>query len=192
MDFCDSNHQMEAIPALREGQDASDERSARNSLESKNASEHNYSNDGTDDSRSVSGSGTFRSLSRKFSRSRSLKKKTQPRVLSPAERDLRLLSDKAALSYHQTRFDKFLGQSGLVLPYLFCIMLLTYSIPIAFLVMEELDPDFAEYGRWVWRYTVILQILITTPMWIAMMQWRKYEALNFDGYCNRTILLTQF
>lgn len=54
-------------------------------------------------------------------------------------------------------------------------MLLTYSISVTFLVLEELDPTFAAYGRWVWRFTVVMQILVTTPMWIAMMQWRKFN-----------------
>lgn len=131
------------------------------------------SNAYTEDFRS---SGTSESLPTRFSKARSLKKKNATRrVLSPAERDLRLLSSKAALSYRQSSFDRLLHESGLVIPYLIIVMLLTYSISVTFLVLEELDPTFTAYGRWVWRFTVLMQILVTTPMWIAMMQWRKFN-----------------
>jgi cellulose synthase/poly-beta-1,6-N-acetylglucosamine synthase-like glycosyltransferase len=107
------------------------------------------------------------------------KVKTQT-PLSPAERDLRLLSTKAAQSFRQTKFDLWLARHHLVLPYLITIMVLSFSIPCVVLYFEEMDPSFAMYGRYVWRVTTGLTILITLPMWIAMMQWRPATPLNGD------------
>lgn len=98
--------------------------------------------------------------------------------LSPAERDLRLLSTKAAQSFKQTKFDLWLARNHLVFPYVTTIMLLSFSVPIVVLVFEELDPEFAEYGRWVWRITTFITIAVTLPMWVAMMQWRPCTPLN--------------
>lgn len=119
-----------------------------------------------------------------FSRSKKGKKgkkiKREKASLSPAERDLRLLSTKAAQSFKQTKFDLWLARSRLVVPYLFVIMLLSFSVPITVLVFEEIDPNFAAYGRWVWRITTGLTLLVTLPMWTAMMQWRPATPLNGD------------
>lgn len=104
-----------------------------------------------------------------------------PRALiSPAERDLRLLSAKAAEAFHQTKFDQWLARKHLVFPYLLTIMCLCYTTPVVILYLEETDENFAEYGRWVWRITIFLTFGLTIPMWIAMMQWRPAVPLNGD------------
>lgn len=93
---------------------------------------------------------------------------------------MRLLSTKAAQSFRQTKFDLWLARNRLVVPYLVLIMVLSFSVPILVLIFEELDPTFASYGRWVWRVTTFMTIVVTVPMWVAMMQWRPATPLNGD------------
>lgn len=101
-------------------------------------------------------------------------------LISPAERDLRLLSAKAAEAFHQTKFDQWLARKHLVLPYIVTIMCMCYTTPIVILYLVESDANFAEYGRWVWRSTIFITFGLTIPMWIAMMQWRPAVPLNGD------------
>lgn len=132
---------------------------------------------------SSTGRSSYFSRSSRHSNSKLAKKKVVPAQrapLSPAERDLRLLSTKAAQSFKQTKFDLWLARNRLVVPYLFIIMVLSFSVPVMVLIFEELDPNFAEYGRWVWRFTTGFTLIVTTPMWIAMMQWRPATPLNGD------------
>lgn len=112
--------------------------------------------------------------------SRGLRKRKDAvkKTISPAERDLRLLSAKAAEAFTQTKFDQWLARKHLVFPYLLTIMCLCYTIPVCILVLEEMDPGFAEYGRWVWRITIFLTFGLTVPMWIAMMQWSKFPFIR--------------
>lgn len=132
---------------------------------------------------SSTGRSSYFSRSSRHSKGKLAKKKLVPAQrapLSPAERDLRLLSTKAAQSFKQTKFDLWLARNRLVVPYLFLIMTLSFSVPVMVLIFEELDPNFAEYGRWVWRVTTGFTLVVTTPMWIAMMQWRPATPLNGD------------
>lgn len=98
--------------------------------------------------------------------------------MTPAERDLRILSSKAAESYAPTRLDSFLIRFGLVKTYFFIVMLLSFVAPVGVLVAEELTENFAPYGRYVWRVTTFLTLSMTIPMWIAMLQWRPAYPLN--------------
>lgn len=34
------------------------------------------------------------------------------------------------------------------------------------------------YARWIWRFSTVLSICMTLPIWIAMMQWRPATPLN--------------
>lgn len=119
-----------------------------------------------------------KSKGKKHKKGKKLKREQAP--LSPAERDLRLLSTKAAQSFKQTRRDLWLARHRLVVPYLFIIMVLSFSVPICVLVLEELDDNFSLYGRWVWRVTTAITVFVTLPMWMAMMQWRPATPLNGD------------
>lgn len=102
----------------------------------------------------------------------------KPHEMTAAERDLRLLSQKAALSYAPTRLDKMLMRFGLIKLYFFFICCLSFTVPIGVLVAEEMTENFALYGRYVWRVTTFLTLSMTIPMWIAMAQWRPAYPMN--------------
>jgi hypothetical protein len=59
--------------------------------------------------------------------------------ISSAELDLRLLSDKASMSFKNGRFDLFLAKNNLVTPWVVLLMLVSYGLQIAVLVYEELS-----------------------------------------------------
>jgi cellulose synthase/poly-beta-1,6-N-acetylglucosamine synthase-like glycosyltransferase len=101
-----------------------------------------------------------------------------PQEMTPAERDLRLLSGKASESYRPNRLDLFLMKTGLIKTYFFIIMCLSFAAPIAVLVAEEMTENFALYGRYVWRVTTVLTLSMTIPMWMAMLQWRPAYPMN--------------
>lgn len=98
--------------------------------------------------------------------------------MTPAERDLRLQSTKAALAYKPSKLDKFLMKHGLVKVYLVFVMLLSFAAPITVLIAEEMTENFALYGRIVWRVTTVITLGMTIPMWIAMLQWQPAYPLN--------------
>lgn len=106
------------------------------------------------------------------------RKRRQTNEMTAAERDLRLLSSKAAESYAPTKLDAFLIRFGLIRMYFFVVMVLSFIAPIGVLVAEELTKNFALYGRIVWRVTTFLTLSMTIPMWVAMMQWRPAYPLN--------------
>ncbi len=59
--------------------------------------------------------------------------------VSAAERDLRLLSEKANRSFRNSRFDIFLGRFHLVTPWVLLLMTVSYGLQIGILVLEELS-----------------------------------------------------
>jgi cellulose synthase/poly-beta-1,6-N-acetylglucosamine synthase-like glycosyltransferase len=104
--------------------------------------------------------------------------KRSPNEMTSAERDLRLLSSKAAEAYAPTRLDRILMRFGMIKLYFFVIMALSFAAPIGVLVAEEMTHNFALYGRYVWRVATFLTLSMTIPMWIAMMQWRPAYPMN--------------
>jgi cellulose synthase/poly-beta-1,6-N-acetylglucosamine synthase-like glycosyltransferase len=98
--------------------------------------------------------------------------------LTSAERDLRLLSAKAAESYKETKFDLWLARHRLLIPYLIFVMLLSFSVLIGVIALEEASSDFATYGRWVWRVSAAITIGVTLPAWVVFLQWRPATPLN--------------
>lgn len=99
-------------------------------------------------------------------------------AMTPAERDLRLLSSKAAESYLPTKLDAFLLRAGVIKIYFVLIMFLSFVAPIGVLVAEEMTENFALYGRYVWRVTTFLTLVMTVPMWMGMLQWRPAYPMN--------------
>jgi cellulose synthase/poly-beta-1,6-N-acetylglucosamine synthase-like glycosyltransferase len=124
---------------------------------------------------------TQRGAARRAVGTKRLGRKRTPRKaheMTQAERDLRLLSSKAAEAYAPTRLDKFLIRHGLIKLYFFIVMIASFAAPIGVLIAEEMTKNFAQYGRYVWRIATGLTLTMTVPMWIAMLQWRPAYPMN--------------
>jgi hypothetical protein len=59
--------------------------------------------------------------------------------LTPAELDLRLLSQKTSQTFKLSKFHLFLGEHHLVVPWVTFLMLVSYGLQIAVLVWEEMS-----------------------------------------------------
>jgi hypothetical protein len=59
--------------------------------------------------------------------------------LSPAELDLRLLSQKTSQTFKLSKFHLFLGNNHLVVPWVTFLMFLSYGLQIAVLAWEEIS-----------------------------------------------------
>lgn len=98
--------------------------------------------------------------------------------MGPAEKDLRMLSQRAAKAFKNSRFDTFLARHGLVPFWITFMMILSFAIQIVPIVLVELVPNFAEFGKWVWRVMGVLGILNSLPIWFALKEWRPAVPLN--------------
>lgn len=98
--------------------------------------------------------------------------------LGPAERDLRMLSARASQNFRISKWDMFLANRGLVPYWVMFIMMVSLAIQIIPVIFEELEPDFEEWGRWVWRILASVGVLNMLPMWFALKEWRPAKPRN--------------
>lgn len=99
-------------------------------------------------------------------------------TIGPAEKDLRMLSTRAAQSFQISRFDMFLANRGLVPLWVGFIMLISIALQVVPVVFEELEPDFEEWGRWVWRVLAFVGTVNMLPVWFALKEWRPATPRN--------------
>lgn len=109
---------------------------------------------------------------------KSSKPKTSLDDMGPAEKDLRMLSQRAAKAFRISKFDMLLARFGLVPAWIAFMMTLSFAIQIVPIVLVEVTPNFAEFGKWVWRLMGLLGILNSLPIWLALKEWRPALPLN--------------
>lgn len=89
-----------------------------------------------------------------------------------------MLSQRAANTFRNSKFDAFLARKGLVPLWISILMTLSFAIQVTPVVLVQYSRNFLEFGRWVWRLTATIGILNSLPIWFALKEWRPADPLN--------------